>query len=83
MYRGLGRIRENGRPAVVEPLLERIKRWFCRDGGWYSVKWPDHSNRKCYLPSDELESGLPDLELMPMEVVYSWLIENSSGGRFS
>ncbi len=34
-----------------------------------------HSNCECCLPSGELESRLPDLELMPTKVVHSWLIE--------
>ncbi len=57
--------------AVVQPLLERIKRWRFRDGGWQTVTRPNHSNCKCCLPSAELEMGLSDLELLPTNVVYS------------
>ncbi len=74
-YRGLSKIREDCRPATVEPLLERIKRWRFRDGGWQSVPWPDHSNGECCVPSGELESWLLDLELMLTKVVYSRRIE--------
>ncbi len=69
------KIREDCRPATVEPLLERIKRWRFRDGGWQPVPWPDHSHCECCLPSGELESWLPALELMPTTVGYSRRIE--------
>ncbi len=36
---------------------------------------PDNPNFKCRLPSCELDSGLMDLELMPMKMVHSRDIE--------
>ncbi len=74
--------REDGLPAAVQPLLERMERWRFRDGEWQSVPWPDHSNCKCSLPSGELESGLTDLKAMPMKVVYGRRMEKLFRGRF-
>ncbi len=81
IFKGLGIIRKICLPAVVQPPLERIDRWRCLDGGWKSVPRPEHSKGECYLPSGELESRLPDLELIPTKVAYSLRKGSEDSGR--
>ncbi len=72
IYSELGEVAEDN---ARSGKMVAQQRWRFRDGGLQSVPWPDHSNCECCLPSGELESWLPGLQLMPTKVAYSWRLE--------
>ncbi len=63
------------RCPAASRIHECTKHWCLCAGGWPSVPRFYHSNSIDSLPSRELESGLMDLELAPIEVVHSWRFE--------